>query len=134
MCVFKKCFFLYYPFYSEFRPHVISIDEELVKIRNGDGKCVLVKKVKLDTGNDGGTAISSGLVQKLGLEPDRSKKSRMVGIGGPVECFKVKISIYIRKRCFKVNALVDAVAPETDLLIGNDIMAKLDKENYTIGQ
>lgn len=113
---------------------MISIDEEPVKIRNGDGKCVLVKNVKFDTGNDGGTAISSGLVQKLGLEPDRSKKSRIVGIGGTVECFQVKITIYIRKRPFKVNALVDALAPRTDLLIGNDIMEMLDKENYTIGQ
>lgn len=114
---------------------MISIDEEPVKIKNADGKCVLVKKVKFDTGNDGGTAISSGLLQRLGLEPDRSKKSRMVGIGGTVECFTVKISLYIRKHPFKVNALVDALAPGTDLLIGNDIMEKLDKENnYTIGQ
>lgn len=59
---------------------MISIDEEPVKIKNADGKCVLVKKVKFDTGNDGGTAISSGLLHKLGLEPDRSKKYRMVGI------------------------------------------------------
>lgn len=110
------------------------MDEEPVKIRNGDGKRVLVKQVKFDTGNDGGTAISSDLVEKLGLEPDRSKKSRMVGIGGPVECYRVKISLYIRKRHFKVNALVGAVTPGTDLLIGNDIMEKLDKENFTIGQ
>ena len=105
-----------------------------MKIRNGDGKRVLVKQVKFDTGNDGGTAISSDLVEKLGLEPDRSKKSRMVGIGGPMECYRVKISLYIRKRHFKVNALVGAVTPGTDLLIGNDIMEKLDKENFTIGQ
>lgn len=113
---------------------MISIDEEPVEIRNGDGKCVLVKKVKFDTGNDGGTAISSDFVQQLGLEPDRSKKFCMVGIGGPVECFRVKISLYIRKHHFKVNALVGAVTPGTDLLVGNDIMEKLDKENYTIGQ
>ena len=110
------------------------MDEEPVKIKNGDGKRVLVKKVKFDTGNDGGTAISSDLVEKLGLEPDRSKKSRMIGIGGTMECFKVEISLYIRKRLFKVNALVDALTPGTDLLIGNDIMEKLDKENFTIGQ
>lgn len=113
---------------------MISVDEEPVKIRNGDGKRILVQNVKFDTGNDGGTAISSGLLQKLGLEPDRSKKSRIVGIGGTVECFKVKISLYIRKCPFTVYALVDALAPGTDLLIGNDIMEQLDKENYTIGQ
>ena len=105
-----------------------------MKIMNGDGKRVPVKNVKFDTGNDGGTAISSDLVEKLSLEPDKSKKSRMVGIGGTVECFKVKISLYIRKRLFKVNALVDALTPGTDLLIGNDIIEKLDKENFTIGQ
>lgn len=113
---------------------MISIDEEPVKIRNADGKRVLVKNVKFDTGNDGGTAISNDLVLNLGLEPDRSKKFRVVGIGGTVECFKVKISLYIRRCPFKLNALVGAIAPGTDLLIGNDIMEMLDKENYTIGQ
>lgn len=79
------------PFYSEFRPRVISSAEEPVKIRNGDGKFVVVENVKFDPGNDGPTAISSDLVQKLGLEVGKNKKSRMIGIGDTEECFKVKI-------------------------------------------
>lgn len=122
------------PFYSEFRPRVISSAEEPVKIRNGDGKFVVVENVKFDPANDGPTAISSDLVQKLSLEVDKNKKSRMIGIGDTEECFKVKISLYIRKHHFKIDALVDAVTPGTDLLLGNDIMAKLVQEKYTIGQ
>ena len=120
---------------SEFKPQVISIDEEPVKIKNGEGKAILVPgNVKFDTGNDAGTAISLRLLEKLGLEPDRSKKYCVEGVGGVMECFRVEISLRIRRRVFKVSALVGSVAGDADLLIGNDIMTKLDKLNFSFGQ
>lgn len=91
--------------------------------------------VKFDTGNDVTTAISDCLMEKLDLTADRSKRQRVTGIGGTVlECFKVKICLRIRKHIFKVDALVGALAPKTDLLIGNDIIQQLGKENFSIGQ
>lgn len=90
--------------------------------------------VKFDTGNDAGTAISPRLLEKLGLEPDQRKKIRVNGVGGDMECFRVEISLRIRRRVFKVSALVGAVAGDTDLLIGNDIMTKLDNLNFSFGQ
>ena len=129
-----SCCFIFF-FFSEFKPQVISIDEEPVKIKNGEGKAILVPgNVKFDTGNDAATAISSHLLEKLGLEPDRSKKICVTGVGGDMECFRVEISLRIRRRVFKVSALVGAVAGDTDLLIGNDIMTKLDNLNFSFGQ
>ena len=90
--------------------------------------------VKFDTGNDVATAISRRLLEELGLEPDQSKRIRVTGVGGDMECFRVEISLRIRRRMFKVSALVGAVAGDTDLLIGNDIITELDKLNFSFGQ
>ena len=128
-------FQLFFFFFSEFKPQVISIDEEPVKIKNAEGRAIPVPgNVKFDTGNDVATAISPRLLEKLGLEPDRSKKIRVTGVGGDMECFRVEISLRIRRRMFKVSALVGAVAGDTDLLIGNDVMMELDKLNFSFGQ
>ena len=95
--------------------------------------------MKFDTGNDGGTAMSHDLMEKLGLKPDQRKKFRRTGIGGiAVDCFKVKISLCIRKRWFEVDAIVgagakDPVAQGTDLLIGNDLIRRLVEEGFSIG-
>lgn len=137
MVYLNNNFLLFHFFFSfsEFKPQVISIDEEPVKIKNGEGKAILVPgNVKFDTGNDAGTAISLRLLEKLDLEPDRSKKYSVEGVGGVMECFRVEISLRIRRRVFKVSALVGSVAGDTDLLIGNDIMTKLDKLNFSFGQ
>ena len=90
--------------------------------------------VKFDTGNDVATAISRRLLEELGLEPDQSKKIRVTGVGGDMECFRVEISLRIRRRMFKVSALVGAVAGDTDLLIGNDIITELGNLNFSFGQ
>lgn len=121
--------------YSEYKPKVISTDEEPVKIMNRDGNMIFVPgSVKFDTGNDAATAISHGLMDKLHLKTDRSKRISVTGIGGHVlDCCRVKICLLIRKRVFKVDALVGAVAPQTDLLIGNEIIEQLAKENFSIG-
>ena len=50
-----------------------------------------------------------------------------------LDCCRVKICLLIRKCVFKVDALVGAVAPQTDLLIGNEIIEQLAKENFSIG-
>lgn len=122
-------------FFSEFKPKVISIDDEPVKIKNGEGNVILVPgSVKFDTGNDVATAISHCLLEELGLEPDQSKKIRVTGVGGDMECFRVEIALRIRRRAFKVSALVGAVAGDTDLLIGKDIITELDKLNFSFGQ
>lgn len=138
MVYYNNVNFLLFQFFfslSEFKPQVISIDEEPVKIKNGEGKAILVPgNVKFDTGNDAGTAISLRLLEKLDLEADRSKKYSVEGVGGVMECFRVEISLRIRRRVFKVSALVGSVTGDTDLLIGNDIMTKLDKLNFSFGQ
>ena len=90
--------------------------------------------VKFDTGNDVATAISRRLLEELGLEPDQSKKIHVTGVGGDMECFRVEISLRIRRRMFKVSALVGAVAGDTDLLIGNDIITELGNLNFSFGQ
>ena len=128
-------FLVFQSFFSEFKPKVISIDDEPVKIKNREGEVILVPgSVKFDTGNDVATAISRRLLEELGLEPDQSKKIRVTGVGGDMECFRVEISLRIRRRMFKVSALVGAVAGDTDLLIGNDIITELDKLNFSFGQ
>ena len=112
----------------------------MVKIKTGEEQNIIVPGVvKFDTGNDGGTALSRDLMEKLGLTPDRSKTFCMTGIGDKVvNCFRVKICLYIRKRWFEVDAIVgagalDPVASGTDLLIGNDIIKQLVKEGFSIG-
>lgn len=74
-----------------------------MKIKNEEGNVILVPgSVKFDTGNDVATAISHRLLEELGLEPDQSKKIRVTGVGGDMECFRVEIALRIRRRAFKV--------------------------------
>ena len=111
-----------------------------MEIKIGEEQSIIVPGVvKFDTGNDGGTAMSRRLMEKLGLEPDRRKKFRPTGVGGnTMDCFKVKICLFIRKQWFEVDANVGAGAKEpvakgTDLLIGNDLILRLVEEGFTIG-
>ena len=91
-------------------------------------------KVKFDTGNDAGTAISEKLGSTLGLEPDSRKKMKACVPGGDeIEFSKVTIKLFIRKRQFIVDALFGAVASGTDLLVGMEIIKQLDGENFTLG-
>ena len=122
-------------FSSEYKPQTISIDEEPVKIQDGDGNIILVPgTVKFDTGNDAGTAISKELGDTLGLEPDSRKKRKVhVTGGGVIEYKKVTIKLFIRKRQFIVDALFGAVASGTDLLVGMEIIKQLNGENFTLG-
>lgn len=115
---------------------VISIDEEPVNIQDREGQVLPVpgNNVKFDTANDAATAISSRLLKGLRLEPDPSRKIHVKGIGGDMECSMVEISLHIRKHKFTVFAAVDAVAGETDLLIGNDIIDDLiNNFDFTLG-
>ena len=122
-------------FSSEYKPQTISIDEEPVKIQDGDGNIILVPgTVKFDTGNDAGTAISKELGDTLGLKPDSRKKRKVHVTGGYViEYKKVTIKLFIRKRQFIVDALFGAVASGTDLLVGMEIIKRLNGENFTLG-
>ena len=127
---------VWFLFYSEHKPQIISTDEEPVKIQNGEKIYIYVPgSVKFDTGNEVATAISTDLVEKLDLEPDRTKRMRLVVAGGSVlDCYTVKIKLRIRGHMFKLNAPVGAVAPGTDLLIGQDIIKKLNDENFSLGE
>ena len=122
-------------FSSEYNPLTISIDEEPVRIEDADGNIVIVPgKVKFDSGNDAGTAISINLVNTLGLEPDSRKKMKVaIAEGREIECKKVTIKLFIRKRPFTVDALFGAVADDTDLLVGMEIIKQLNSENFTLG-
>ena len=122
-------------FSSEYKPQTISIDEEPVKIQDGDGNIILVPgTVKFDTGNDAGTAISKELGDTLGLKPDSRKKRKVRITGGDViEYKKVTIKLFIRKRQFIVDALFGAVASGTDLSVGMEIIKRLNGENFTLG-
>lgn len=134
------------PFYLflGYKPKVISIDEEQVKIRNGDGKFILFPGiVKFDSGNDGGTGISYEFLNKLGLrdQVDDRKKTRFTTAGRDehgneisVQCSRVTIKLKIRKHVFTVNALAGAPVPSVDLLIGMDIIEKLNDANFTLGK
>lgn len=126
----------YWPFCSGHKAKIISIDDEPVKIKDHNGDITLVPgSVKFDTGNNGGTAISEELVEKLDLLPDQNKKRRVTGAGGTVLlCSTVKITVIIRKRRYKRHALVGATAPGTDLLIGMDIIECLNDKDYTLGK
>ncbi|XP_022803961.1 uncharacterized protein LOC111341271 [Stylophora pistillata] len=116
------------------KPKEISIDEEPVEIEDEAGHLIMVPgNVTFDTGNTGGTAISNKLVDALGLKPDNTKKKKVTIPGdAALQCCTVPIKIKIRGRKFPVNALVGAVAPHTDLLIGMDIMQQLGDEGYSL--
>lgn len=111
------------------------MDEEPVKIADHNGNMIQVPgEVKFDTGNNVRTAISEELVNKLGLQTNERKKLKVSLAGGhSIQCCRVKIKLVIRKHRFNVHALVGAVAPNTDLLVGMDIIQQLNDKDYTLG-
>jgi len=118
----------------KYPPQAVSIDDEPVRIEDADGNIIKVPgKVKFDSGNDAGTAISKKLGNTLGLEPDARKKIKISVPGGDViECKKVTIKLFIRECQFTVDALFGAVARGTDLLVGMDIIKQLIHEKFTL--
>lgn len=116
------------------KPKEISIDEEPVKIEDKAGYLSWVPgNVTFDAGNTVGTAISDKLVGSLDLKPDNTKKKKVTIPGGTIlQCRTAPIKIIIRGQKFNVNALVGAVAPPTDLLIGMDVMQKLGDKGYSL--
>ena len=119
-----------------FKPTVISIDNEPVQIKHGNGRWMSAPgRVLFDTGNTLATAISEDSVNELKLKPDESKTREAESIGGiKCEFNTVPIEVNVRGHKFKVDALVGAVASETDLLIGADIINPLIKKKYTFGE
>lgn len=86
-----------------------------------------------DSGNEAGTGISRELLWELNLQPDPNKKKK-AGVNGESREFEtVQIVLVIRGHNFEVCALVDAVAKDTDLLVGMDVIQKLYDQGYTIG-
>ena len=115
---------------------MISITEEPVQIKDGNGSWILVPgDVLVDSGNEVATGISEKLVHKLDLHPDRSKLRKVVTAGGKeFQCSTVEIEINVRGHKFKVYALVGAPAPDTDLLIGIDVIKPLFDLKYSLGE
>ena len=87
-----------------------------------------------DTGNEAGTGISRELLFELNLQPNpnKKKKAKVIG-GGPREFQTIQIALVIRGHHFSVCGLVDAVAEDTNLLVGMDIIQPLYDLGYTIG-
>ena len=107
-----------------------------MKIRdvNGELHQLVSGSVKFDSGNDVATAISKELVKDLGLEPNPHKKRIVTLAGGLKKPFGViEISIVVRGREFCVKALVGAVCPDTELLVGMDVIQRLAEEKFTLG-
>ena len=101
---------------------------------NGELHQLVSGSVKFDTGNDAATAISTKLVNDLGLEPNMLKKRKVTLAGGlDMSCGLVEISIVVRGYEFCVKALVGAVGPDTDLLVGVDVMQRFGEEKFTLG-
>ena len=115
---------------------MISINEEPVQIKDGNESWILVPgEVLFDSGNELATGISEELVDKLDLHPDRSKLRKVVTVGNKeFHCGTVVIEINVRGHKFKLNALVGATAPNTDLLIGADVINPLLNLRYTLGE
>ena len=90
-------------------------------------------RVLFDTGNEAGTGISRELLWELNLQPDPNKKKKAKVIGELRQFETVQIVLVIRGHNFKVCALVDAVAEDTNLLVGMDIIQQLYDLGYTIG-
>ena len=107
---------------------IMDVNEELHQLVSG--------RVKFDTGNDAATAISEKLVNDLGLNSNILKKRKVLLPGGSCKAFgRVEISFFVRGCKFSVKALVGAVCPDTDLLVGMDVIKRLlDKEKFTLGR
>lgn len=90
----------------------------------------------MDTGNNASTAISKKLVEQLQLEEWSCKRMRLNAAGGShFQCnSRVTIKLIIREDLYKVHALVGALAHGCDLLIGMDIIKKLNDKNFTVGE
>ena len=50
-----------------------------------------------------------------------------------VECSRVNLKLKIRGHVIPVRALAGAPAPGIDLLIGMDVIRKLNDENFSLG-
>ena len=101
---------------------------------NGELHQLVSGSVKFDTGNNAATAISTKLVNDLGLEPNMLKKRKVTLAGGlDMSCGLVEISIVVRGHEFCVKALVGAVGPDTELLVGMDVIQQLAEEKFTLG-
>ncbi|XP_068755954.1 uncharacterized protein [Montipora capricornis] len=128
----------------KYKPKVISIDEEPVRIKNADGIFVLCPGVvTFDSGNTLATSISNELLNILKLEDkiDHTKRVRYSAAGSDANgnpnhgvSSRVWINLKIRKRVFPVFALVDAAVKNVDLLIGMDVVRDLNDENFTLGK
>ena len=132
--------------FSEYKPYVISRDEEPVKIQNASGEMIPIHhvfglesgkirwKVLFDSGSEAGTGISRELLEELNLKADPEKKKEVEVIGGgSCEFETVQIDLSIRGFHFPANGLVGAVAKDTNLLVGMDVIKKLFDQGYSIG-
>ena len=106
-------------------------------MQNAFGEVISVRglrKVLFDTGNEVGTGISRELLLKMNLQPDPKKKKKVELIGEESGEFEtVQIELVVRGHHFSVCGLVDAVAKDTNLLVGMDIIQQLYDRGYTIG-
>ena len=90
-------------------------------------------KVLFDTGNEVGTGISRELLKELKLEADPKKKEVEL-IGGESREFETtQIELVVRGHHLSACGLVDAVAKDTNLLVGMDVIQQLYIKGYTIG-
>ena len=98
-------------------------------MQNGFGEVISVRglgKVLFDTGNEIGTGISRELLLKMNLHPDPKKKKKVELIGEESREFEtVQIELEVRGHHFSVCGLVDAVAKDTNLLVGMDVIQQL---------
>ena len=106
-------------------------------MKNAFGEVISVRgrgKVLFDTGNEVGTGISRELLLKLNLQPDPKKKKKVELIGEESREFEtLQIELVVRGHHFSACGLVDAVAKDTNLLVGMDIIQQLYDRGYTIG-
>ena len=106
-------------------------------MKNAFGEVIPVRgcrKVLFDTGNEVGTGISRELLLKLNLQPDPKKKKKVELIGEESHEFETsKIELIVRGHHLSACGLVDAVAKDTNLLVGMDIIQQLYDRGYTIG-
>ena len=142
---FEKISFLFYPaintvffiLFSGYKPYIISRDEEPVEMQNAFGEVISVgglRKVLFDTGNEVSTGISKELLSELNLQPDPNKKKKVELIGGESREFETtQIELVVRGHHLSACGLVDAVAKDTNLLVGMDVIQQLYDKGYTIG-
>ena len=106
-------------------------------MQNAFGEVISVgglRKVLFDTGNEVGTGISRELLLKLNLQPDPNKKKKVELIGGESREFETtQIELVVRGHHLSACGLVDAVAKDTNLLVGMDVIQQLYDKGYTIG-